>query len=166
MSNYYCIDASSVIKMRREYPRDLFEPLWRCLENLIVEKRLYAPREVYREVAAGDDEAEQWAKKSGQMFLELDAEQRDIVREIEVRFPGIIDTEKPGAEADPLLVALTLGRARVDSQSRYFVVTEESPRGPGSRRVPNLCQAFGIPCIKLLDIFRHEGLKLGLVGSS
>ena len=33
------------------------------------------------------------------MFLELDAEQRDIVREIEVKFPGIIDTEKPGAEA-------------------------------------------------------------------
>ena len=76
------------------------------------------------------------------------------------RFEGLRDMVRLGNFfADPVIVALCLARSRADVENDYFVVADETLRGPGSLRIPNLCQAFGLAAIKLMDLFRREGLS-------
>jgi len=65
--------------------------------------------------------------------------------------------------ADPVIVALALARSRSGDGNDYFVVTEESMRGPGSLKIPNLCQPFDLSCIRLMDAFRIEGFRFVIV---
>ena len=141
MSNVYLIDNDSLIKLK-QYPGDIFVSLWERIEALVDAERLIAPHEVFREVTKGDDEIEKWAKAHAGMFVDLDTAQAAALTEVLAKFPGIHDPEKTAADADPVLVALCLAKTRVDSSSRYRVVTEERMRGPGSTRIPNVCKAL------------------------
>ena len=99
------------------------------------------------------------------MFIDLDEAQVTALKEVLAEYPGIHDSEKTDADADPILVALCLAKTRCDASSRYHVVTEERMRGPGSVRLPNVCQALGLEAIPLLEMFRREGFRFsGLRG--
>ena len=39
----YCIDASSLLKMKEDFPRKVFPALWDRMEKLIKDGRLFAP---------------------------------------------------------------------------------------------------------------------------
>lgn len=158
MSSLYCIDTSSLLKLK-DYPRDVFPSLWMNRERLISEQRIIAPREVLRELVLGDDEIARWAKQNRVMFLDVDDAQATTLREILQRFPALSDHMKAGPHADPLLVALTLAKTRENPSSDCMVVTEERLRGKGSLRIPSICVELGIRAITLLDFLRQEGLS-------
>ncbi len=63
------------------------------------------------------------------------------------------------ADADPVLVALCLAKTRADAASHYGVVMEERLKGPGSMRIPNVCQALGLEAIQLLEMFEREHFR-------
>lgn len=148
MPSVYVMDTNSLIELKR-YPRDVFSSVWQFVERLVRERRVIAPHEVLREVEVGDDEIEQWARTHGEMFIDLDADQAAVLKEVLASFPQIHDPSKQGPHADPLVVALAVARTRSDPSSQYLVVTEA-----------NVCQAFGIEFKTLIEFFRQEGLRL------
>jgi Domain of unknown function (DUF4411) len=66
----YCIDASSLIKLKQDFPRAVFPSVWKRVEQLVVDTRLIAPDEVARELEP-DDELRPWAKQHKKMFRRI-----------------------------------------------------------------------------------------------
>lgn len=157
MADVYCVDTSSFSELR-SFRRDVFPRIWRRVEELIAAGRLVAPREVLRELSKRHLDIFEWAKTQD-MFAELDDAQVAAVRDIQARF-DITDHDATGPVADELVVALPLSRmaGRLVQADNYIVVTQESEGGPGAVKIPNVCAAFGLPCIKLADLFKREGL--------
>ena len=54
-SNVYVMDASSLIRINRENPRDIFEKVWKRLEQLVKGGGLISPKEVLDEIMGKDD---------------------------------------------------------------------------------------------------------------
>lgn len=157
MAEVYCVDTSSISELRA-YRRDVFPAIWDKISELIAQGRLVAPREVLRELERGDPDIYAWAKAQP-IFADLDDQQLAAARDIQSRF-DLTDRDATGPMADELVVALPLSRVagRLMPGDSYIVVTQESRGGRGSSKIPNVCDAFGIPCIKLADLFQREGL--------
>lgn len=158
MAEVYCFDTNSFSQLRA-YRRDVFGAVWRKIEELIHQGRVIAPREVLRELERGHAEIFDWARKQG-VFVELDDAQVTAVRQIQQRF-NITDHDASGPVADELVVALPLSRVtgQLFPSDTFIVVTEESAGGRGAHRIPNVCEAFGLPCMKLGDVLLREGLR-------
>lgn len=156
-----CIDTCSLITLKN-YPRDLFDPLWSFIEGLIADGHLISPHEVLRELSKQDDEIYKWAKSQKRAFVELDGEQGAILTEILAEFPALAEAMKVSPHADPIVVSLALLYTRRENASPCTVVTEEKLRGAGSHKVPNVCKHFGLKTGTLLDVLREEGLKFEL----
>ena len=152
---YYCIDTSPLIVLKNSYARDIFPSLWKDFEALIDNRIIIAPREVFRELEQIADELWQWAKARKRMFNKLDREQMEFAQDIMGRFPNLVDPEKETPDADPFVISL----ARSENCT---VITEErrTGSGPGGRpRIPNVCDAFGVPCLTLTGFFREQSWK-------
>lgn len=68
----YCIDSSSLIAMKRVYPRRSLGALWELVEQLAEAGRLIAPHEVFREIGKVEDDLKAWAKKRSGIFVPID----------------------------------------------------------------------------------------------
>lgn len=149
----YCIDTSSILHAwRRDYPPDRFPSLWRELEALVAAQQLIAPDEVLSELERRDDEVCEWARQNAQMFVEPDGPVQDGVRDIVDRWDTFVPAESyDGVWADPYVIALAQTRAAT-------VVTGEVLVPPNARRprIPNICQALGVPWMALLGMIRAE----------
>ena len=155
MAGLYCTDTSSLIELKH-FPRDVFGSVWTTLEDLIKAKRLFAPHEVFRELQKGDDDIFKWAKAQSGLFIDLDTAQGTLLSEILGRYPAMGAPMKTGPHADPLVIALA--RTRLNSGGDgCHVVTEEKLKGPGSVKIPNVCDDFKVPCVNLVGVFRLEG---------
>lgn len=151
----YCIDTNALIDLwRRFYPPDVFPSLWKNLENLISDRRLVAPREVFKELENLDDELLKWARNHRGMFEDLDYQQVDQVKDILRRFPRLVDENKIIPDADPFVIALARSKG-------WTVITSENPGNPGGPpRIPDVCKEYEVRCIKLLEFFREQKWKL------
>jgi rRNA maturation endonuclease Nob1 len=98
--NYYIIDTSSLIKLNRDNPLDVFPSIWKNLSNLVKNDRLIAPKEVLNEIKQNDDQLCKWAKKQKNMFKEPTAQQIHYVKEILKKYPAIVDIDSKYS-ADP-----------------------------------------------------------------
>jgi len=61
-SNCYIIDTSSLVKLNRENPLDVYPSVWKKLETLVAAGRLIAPKEVFNEISQNDDQLSKWDK--------------------------------------------------------------------------------------------------------
>lgn len=156
MAQLYCVDTSSLIKLK-DFERDVFKSVWDVVEELIRTGQMFAPHEVHRELRVGDDDIHKWAKQQSGLFVDLDDEQAAALRELESRFSAVADPLRTGPHADPMVVPLALCRSRANRATPLHVVTEERARGPGPTKIPNICQAYGLSCTNLVGVFRLEG---------
>lgn len=158
MADIYCVDTNSFSELR-SFTRALFPGVWRKIEQLVAERRIVAPHEVLRELSKRHADIYDWAKAQP-IFVELDDAQVAAVRQIQERF-NIADHDATGPVADELVVALPLSRVggQLMPADTYIVVTQESPGGLGAAKIPNVCEAFGLACIKIADMFVREGLR-------
>lgn len=118
--------------------------------------RLIAPHEVLRELSRGHEDVYEWARAQD-MFVEIDDDQVAQVRVIRSKFSAT-DIDATDPSADELLVALVISRTSgLLLPDKHVVVTEESKGGRGSSKVPNICEEFGVECIKLADLLSREG---------
>lgn len=158
MAEIYCVDTSSFSELRA-YRRDVFPGVWRKIEELIAQGRLVAPHEVLRELSKRHADIYEWAKGQ-EIFVDLDDAQVTAVRDIQQRF-SITDHDATGPVADELVVALPVSRTagQLIPRDAYIVVTQESAGGHGATKIPNVCEAFGITCMKIADMFVREGLR-------
>lgn len=147
----YCIDTSALIDLwRRHYAPDVFKSVWEKIEHLIYNQELISPIEVLKELSKRDDELLNWIKKKDirKMFKVLDNEQTEWVYEIMRRFPPLVDTLASTPIADPFVVALALSKG-------YSVITSETTK-KGKVKIPDVCRAYNIKCLKLLEFFREK----------
>lgn len=149
----YILDPSALLDLKNGYPRDVpvFQPIWQRLSVLAAAGDIIAPRDAYREVEKGVDDAATWVKLHEHMFIEIDPELGQIMEEVWQRVPAI-DKDKAGPHADPWCVALALREVR--RGKGVHVITHEHARSPG--RIPSACRAFDIPSIRLIEFFRME----------
>jgi len=158
----YCIDTSALIDLwRRKYAPDVFPSLWKNLENLISQGRLITSHKVLEELKRyfdKNDELLEWAKKHKGMFENLDEKQLDSVRDIEKRFPGLVETGKEDEDADPFVIALAISKG-------WTVITSEQPANlnanPTARpKIPDVCEHYNLKCIyQFLEFFREQKWK-------
>lgn len=161
----YCIDTSSLIEIKDRYPQDvtMFKKVWNNIENLYKTKRLIAPIEVLKEIEQGDDELKRWTKGK-KIFVKPDKKQGEKIKEILEKYPFLANSEKPGPNADPWIIALAIvkneeekGQLFSDKKyiGEYIVVTEESKTRKD--RIPSVCKNYNIECVNLIELFRREG---------
>jgi hypothetical protein len=155
VGNLYCIDTSSVIHLRN-FPQGALGPLWELLDSLTQEQRLFAPREVLREVAKQEDVGHAWARAHRGIFVDADEEQGALVGRLQTDHPDLNVPTKP-LHADPWCLALALLRTRADDAC--YVINEERDAKP---KLPWLCARVGVRWARLLDIPGLEGLRFTL----
>ncbi len=153
----YSIDTSAILDgWRRYYPPDVFPALWNRLEQLVEKGELAASEEVLIELEKRDDQVYGWAKKRKvRMFVPIDERQQREVLSVLSGHEKLVDTRKNRSAADPFVIAL----ARVEGCA---VVTGERATGsPDRPNIPDVCEALGVRCLSLLDLFREQGWRFG-----
>jgi len=160
-SNCYIIDTSSLIKLNRENPIDVYPSVWKKMDGLIASGRLIAPKEVLNEITKKDDQLAEWVKKHREMFKEPTKKQIEIVQQILKNHPSLIDVDRQ-FDADPWVIALAIEMAYSSQQTLFIikriVVTEEKLRG-NRENIPFVSKELSIEAIDLITMFRIEGWK-------
>ena len=160
-NNVYIVDTSSLVKLNRNNPIDVFPSIWERLKLLSDNNRLIAPKEVFNEIKQNDDMLSKWAKQQKKMFKEPTQKQITIVQEILKDYPALIDAERK-YDADPWVVALTIEMSSNQQTTlvtiKRIVVTEEKLRG-NQIKIPFVCNQKSIEAIDVIELFRTEGWK-------
>lgn len=150
----YIIDTSSLTQMRRTYPIDVFPGAWDKLDSLAASGVMLSVENVYEELKSQDDIVFEWAQKFVHIFIPLDESIQTKVRQILKTHKTLLDLKKIRSEADPFVVASAI-------LNGCTVVTEEKPSGgPNKSKIPDVCKAYGVECLPVIDMLRMEGLKL------
>lgn len=152
----YVIDTCSLTALRRVYPIDVFPSVWSKLDDLVASRSLMSAEDVLEEIKVQDDELSEWASANEHIFYPLDHAVQNIARDILESHPNIIDFKKTkaGSGADPFVIATAIHLSCV-------VVTEEDPSGgPHKSKIPDVCRAKGVGCIKVLEMLRKTGLRI------
>lgn len=148
----FAVDSSSLIHAwRRAYPPKHFPQFWRRLENLISDGRLFSSVEVLRELKKKDDELHVWCKKNSHVFLPINDGLQDQVIEIMGKYPRLVDTVKGRSAADPFVIGL----ARL-SDPEWTVISEENPGRLNSPKIPDVCRAEDIRCLRIVELIQEE----------
>ena len=159
--NIYIIDTSSLVKLNRNNPIDVFPSIWEKLKLLADNDRLIAPREVHNEIKQNDDMLSKWAKVQKKMFKEPTPKQIELVQEILKDYPSLIDTERK-YDADPWVIALAIELSSNPQKTllniKRIVVTEEKLRGT-QIKIPYVCSKKSIEAIDVVELFRVESWK-------
>lgn len=148
----YSIDTSAILEgWHRQFPPDIAPGFWEGFDELIESGSLKASEEVLFELEKKDDEIFKWAKKKEEFFVQIDVPVQRVVRDILIDFPTLIDSRRNRSGADPFVIAL----ARLTSS---IVVTYENPTNSIRRpHIPDVCNAYKIRVMNLLDLIRNEG---------
>jgi len=152
----YCIDTSSLIAAWQErYPIENFPRFWDKMDTIIEQKRLVAPVEVLNEMKKRSDELHAWLKTRSSMFRDLDDEIQIEAAQVLRQFPRLVGERKLRTSADAFVIA----QARVEGLP---LVTDEKPTGNLNRpNIPDVCAAFDMPCIGVLDLIKAEKWIIG-----
>lgn len=150
----YCFDASSLITLVKAYPKKLFPSVWKKFESMVGQELIFSPMEVFLELTEGNDDLAVWAvEHKKKIFVEVDEEQIESVKSILSKHPRLHDLQKKKYDADPFVVGLAM-------QQKLIVVTDEKKTHMNGRvNISNVCTAYGIPSLKLLDFFEKIGIN-------
>lgn len=147
------IDTCSLTKMRHTYPRDVFPAAWAMLTDLAEQEFMLSVEDVLEELAQFDDEIFQWAKEQVHIFLPLSASIQARAVQILTSHAGLLDLKKNKSSADPFVIATAM------EHSCTVITEEKSSSSPIRHKIPNVCEAYGVECIPILQMFRREGLR-------
>lgn len=160
-SNCYIIDTSSLVKLNKDNPLDVFPTIWGKLKDLINKDRLVAPKEVFNEINQNDDQLSKWAKNQKKMFKEPTPKQIKLVQEILNKYPSLIKADRR-YDADPWVIALAIELATSLQKTiisiKRIVVSEEKLRGD-KVKIPLVCDEYQIENMDIITMFRTEGWK-------
>lgn len=150
----YSVDTSSLIDAWTRFPPDIVVSLWEeLIPGLIASGDLRATREVEVELKKRESELAAWATHEDQdkLFLEVDRGVQTNVEKILGSHPNLIDPEGTDSGADPFVIALAM-------QDEAAVVTQERPaKDPKNKpKIPDVCEAYDIPCFDFLDLVRDQ----------
>jgi hypothetical protein len=151
----YVVDTCSFTALRRIYPQDVFPGAWQAVTQMAENGLIISSKEVLIELEGQEDIITEWARNNRQIFIPLLSEIQQKAMEILGNFPNLLDLNNLKSNADPFVIATAI-------LNNCIVVTEEDPSGNGAKliKIPNVCNALGIGCIRLLDLLRAEQVRL------
>ncbi len=123
------------------------------LSNLVEEGLMISVEDVLEELAMFDDEILRWAKENGHIFLPLSENIQARAVQILTSHPGLLDLKKNKSSADPFVIATAI------EHSCTVVTEEKSLNSPTRHKIPDVCSAYRVDCIPILEMFRREGLR-------
>ena len=115
------------------------------MEDAIQEGILIAPEIVLVELERKEDRLYKWAKNQKGLFIPLSTEIQAIHTDIINNYKRLIDTLKNRSMCDPWVIALA-------QFERCAVVTEEGKGSEKRPKIPDVCDALGIECIRIADL--------------
>ncbi|HQV16754.1 MAG: DUF4411 family protein [Gordonia sp.] len=150
--NLYSFDTSAILNGRRDLFRPtVFRGLWERIEDEITSGSIRAVDEVQRELARRDDDAKSWADAQPDLFCPLSAQIQEGVRQILGLYPNLVRQGGKRSGADPFVIALAL-------VTMGTVVSEEIATGNILKpRIPDVCEALGVPCLTLMGYIEEQG---------
>ena len=114
---------------------------------------MVAPHEVLKELSKNDDDLHTWARLQAGLFCPLEDDIQIATTEILGVFPKLVNNERNRSIADPFVIAVAKVRA-------LSVVTGEKRNGNPTRpKIPDVCDAYGIKSLTLLELMKSEGWK-------
>lgn len=146
----YCIDTSGFLDgWVRNYPPDVFPPIWENLDYLIKQRQIIATEEIFYELERKNDDIFKWVKERRDMFIPTTTDIQVEVASILSNHKRLIDSRKGRSGADPFVIA-------VAKLKNCTVVTGEKPTGKMNKpKIPDVCRSMGLQCINLLELFRE-----------
>ena len=159
----YLLDSDVFITAKNtHYAFDIAPGFWQWIERAHGQGRVYTVHRCYEEVVDGGDELSEWMKRQpGSFALKVTSADQTSLRHLAEWAMGL--DRRAGVAAswldvgDYFLVAqaLTLG---------FTVVTHEQPRpeAKSAIKIPDACNAMGVPYMGPFDMLRQEGAQLGL----
>ncbi len=159
----YLLDSDVLIDAKNHhYAFDLVPGFWEWVAQAHLQSQVFTVQQVVEEILAGGDELAAWMSGQPETFKlrpqATDAPSLQRVSEwaISAQYrQGAADTFL--AAADYFLVgqALSLG---------YTVVTAEKPAPSSEKKIkiPDACNAVGVPWISLFEMLKAEGAKFNL----
>ena len=150
----FCLDTNAFIEpWHRRYPPDMFPRFWEQLDALAEDGVVLAPEEVLRELSKVDDDLYGWAKaRQDSLFRTIDDEVQTAVLSMLRQFPRLVDDKKGRNVADPWVIA----QAQVCSA---VVVTDEKAVRGKSPKIPDVCEAIGIPWTSHIEFMREVNMS-------
>ena len=111
--------------------------------------------EVLSELERKDDDVYKWCKRlAANLSVDVDDDQQLHMRYIMGAYPRLVDTVKGRSGADPFVIAVARSRVK-----QIVVVSEEDFGKKDSPRIPDVCRAEGIRCLKLADFIDSVGWR-------
>ncbi len=152
----YSLDTSALLNAwRRHYPPDFFGTLWNNLDDLIRGGLLIASEEVLVELAKKDDEVHAWAKSRQAMFVPIDGQVQQIVRDILRDYPRLVDNRANRSGADPFVIALAMTEG-----CTVLTGEQQSTTSTAKPKIPGVCSAMGVRCIGMVDLIREQNWRM------
>jgi uncharacterized protein DUF4411 len=149
----YSFDTSSILNGRRDLlPPSTFPTLWTNIEAMIQARSIRCIDLVLDELAKREgDEIHQWAKAQDGLFMPLTEDVQSAVKTVLASHQRLIGIGSGRSGADPFVIALAMVHGGT-------VVTEETlSRNLTKPRIPDVCDAMGIPRLNLLGFVQAQG---------
>jgi hypothetical protein len=140
----------------RRYPADVFPTFRQQVEGLIAAGKWHAVERVCDELNhLGTPDLKAWVKSQAEQFVKHNAPLIAEANGVTTAFPGLLDPNARHDEADRYVIAL----AKLHG---WAVVTHETPARSKKHAlrthfIPDVCRAWNIPCVDLLEVMRREG---------
>ena len=156
----YLLDANVLIDADRDYyPLDRIPEFWEWMVHQSEQDIIAIPLEMYGEVCEGKGALVNWLKKhKASMILDADTDPALVQRVLSQGYASDlteVEIEKIGK--DPFIVAYALA-----SEAPTAVVTTEISKPSktrANRRLPDVCQAFGIRSINTFQLVRERNFS-------
>jgi hypothetical protein len=134
-NNSYFVDSSALITVNRFYPQKVFPDLWKYIEDLFKQKRVFSHDMVFDEIvpASGPkDDIGKLIAKYKSSFYPITNKQGQLALQILANFPRLIDPRAKKDEADPWIIALVIEKMETinifGNSSDFVLVSAESEK--------------------------------------
>jgi len=150
----YSFDTSAILDGReRWYHPDSFPSFWGKVDEVIEEGRFLAAHEVLKELEKREDgPVHTWAKEREKMFVPPEIPFQEHVARILSSHERLVSQVKERSIADPWVIAVAM-------EFGATVVTGEERGKKNHPKIPDVCAAYSIPCIKIASFIRNEGWR-------
>lgn len=150
----YVFDSSAFIEpWNRHYPPDVFPQLWDSLGDLVDQGIIRAHLEVKRELERKSDGLTEWTQQRSGLYVDADAGQLIVVREIVNKYPDLVAPNSQRSQADPFVIAMG------EQMGLPIVTYETKARANAAPKIPNVCDDRDLARLSFVEVLRAEKVK-------
>ena len=161
-SNIYLVDSSALITINRYYPKKVIPDLWKYIDELFQQKRIFSHNMVYNEIVPSSgpkDDIGKLIDKYKTSFYPITNKQGQLALQILANFPRLIDPRAKKDEADPWIIALVIEKMEsvniFGNTSDYVLVSAESEKS--DTKIPAVCKYYKVRHMNLFQFFDDNG---------